>query len=554
MKQDDNDRKSKPCVVIKKCGTPIAGGAIGGRAWVVATPVAGQRHRQKVHPKHHKREEGSIRNAIQLLSFVIESAIHQVTMRAGETHAQVFIVLKEILHDPTIMERIVAAITTKNYNAFAAVREVFGGVREDLGRNSVLKDGGILKDLIELEQSLLDALVNPAGLFQQEHRPERGTEGRIMLCKNLTPRLVLESRGKGVVGIIAESGGENSHAAILCRALGIPAVSGIAGVCTERFDGASVALNGATGEVALSRSRKDLSGYVHPDVLPAMRPRAASAPERVVIFANINLSEHGWQALSAGASGIGLYRTELEFLAAGRFLTEEEQLAKYRNLVITMMGMPVVIRLLDVSRDKVLPILDTIGYAVDPMLEGADFLEANPEILKQQARAIAKTSDLGNVKILYPMIRSARQFRSLKRMVVTAAEEAGAPSLEHGVMFEVPSACEEADEIFADADFGSLGTNDLLKHLLGTDRETGSVEFRKETQNALVWKYIAMVAASARKAGKPLTVCGEMASHHDFVQRFIGLGIHAVSVDFVHVRRLKLLMSQFDDGAGLRTA
>jgi phosphoenolpyruvate-protein kinase (PTS system EI component) len=527
-------------VVKRKAGTPIAGGIGDGRAWVVLKTIHRIRKNATIPPKYHAREEGKIRHAIQLLSFVIDSSIQQITFRAGEPHAQIFIALKEILHDPSILSKIVAVIKTKNSTAYSAVQEVFGNLRGELGKRSIFQSGEIVKDLIELEQGLLDALINPNSLFQdQEDNQEKDKPGRIILCKYLTPRLVLESRGRRVKGIVSEFGGGNSHAAILCRALGIPAVSDVAAVCVKRYNNAAVALNGDTGEVVLSLKCNNIRNCLHADTGLVHRLPVATAPEPLHIFANINLSEHAWQVLKSGASGIGLYRTELEFLAAGRFLTEEEQVVKYRNLVMAMMGMPIVIRLLDVSHDKIVPILKTINHNIDPSLTGADFLEAYPAILEMQARAIARVGDLGDVKILYPMVKSAGQFEKLRNIVGKTITEAGASVLEHGVMFEMPSACDEADALFEISDFGSVGTNDLIKNLFDINRETGSAAMQKKARSPLVWEYISMVAASAKRANKPLTICGEMATDPEFIQRFLAMGIQSISVDFNQIKRLK---------------
>jgi phosphotransferase system enzyme I (PtsI) len=528
--------------IIKKRGVPLADGIGAGKAWLIKTPRPKGLRKKTTHPRNHALEEGKVRHAIQLLSFVIDNAIQQITRRAGEVHAHIFVALKEVLHDPTVLEQIVKIIRTKNYSAYAAIKEEFEYLEKALGESSLHSMREMVGDLIEIKQGLLDALMNPLSLLQDEE-PGEGMEARVIISEHLTPRLVLESRGKSIRGILAKHGGKNSHAAILCRALGIPAVSSVENIVDPQFAHATVALNGATGEIALSMAREDVSEYVKTgETVAESGGRQIAAPEQLQIFANINLSEHALQAIASGANGIGLYRTELEFLAAGKFLTEEEQAIKYRNLVMTMMGLPVVIRLLDVSRDKIQPILDTLDRDIDISLRGADFLEAYPDILIRQATAIARAGNLGTVKVLYPMIRNARQFRILKNIVAGIAKASGAPRLEHGVMFEMPSACNDADELFAEADFGSIGTNDLLMHLFNLSRETAAAEVQEKSQDPLIWEYIAQVARSAQRANKPLTICGEMASQPGFIQRFIDLGIDSISVDFIHVRKLQQLI------------
>jgi phosphoenolpyruvate-protein kinase (PTS system EI component) len=189
-------------------------------------------------------------------------------------------------------------------------------------------------------------------------------------------------------------------------------------------------------------------------------------------MANLNFARNAITALAAGAQGIGLYRTEFEFMVANRLLTEQEQFVRYRKVVIAMMGLPVTIRLIDIAADKSPEILSSFGGNIDPSCCGAQFLLSRPGLFKTQARAIARAAAFGPVRVLYPMVTDAAQFLCLKKAFCNAAADKSLPALLHGAMIEQPSAVDDAGRIFESADFACLGTNDLTKHLLHVDRDT----------------------------------------------------------------------------------
>ncbi|MBD3316513.1 MAG: hypothetical protein GF344_12060 [Chitinivibrionales bacterium] len=531
--------------IARYFGVPISPGVAEGHAWVVESTVRRRSVRRKVNPRYHEREEGRVRHAFQLLSFVIDHAISEVTRRAGEESARIFTALKEMLHDPGILERIIRHIWTNDLSAFAAVQRVFREFEAEIAKSSLVRIREKVHDLVEIERGLLDALMNPEALVRDDERLSEQRANRVVVGGYLAPRLVLELRGRNQRGIVAEQGGETSHGAILCRALGIPAVSGVKGICGMVTPETQVAFDGATGEVVLAPpEQKNVASLLTSRRRTNHRRLILPAHGTFHIYANINLAEHARRALTVGAEGVGLYRTELEFLAAERFLSEREQAGRYRNLVMTMMGQPVVIRMLDFSPDKMAPLRDRATADMVFDCPRADFLLANRKLFATQARAVAKVASLGQVKVLYPMIRNKEHFLLLRDRFVKATEDiAGMDNLEHGVMFELPSACWEAEGLFEVADFGSLGTNDLEQYLLGTDRESGHAEaVGCPTDGARLWGAIRRVAAAARNAGRDLTVCGEVASHPRYIQRLIGLGINRISVNIAEIRAIRKLL------------
>lgn len=526
---------------LRKQGLPISDGLGEGKIWFVSAHIAPAALPSKIPAAERENEEAKLRHAIQLVSFFIENAMNQIRVRAGEEHARIFGVLKQILHDKTLLDQMVSLIRQERDGAYEAVKKTYAKMKQMLQASPLPRTREQVADLAEIEQELLDALLNPLSLVEDSATESHDKRyRRVVVSPHLTPRLVLEMRGRRLKGIISESGGVTSHGAILCRALGIPAVSGVAGIIDERHRNSFVAMNGFTGEVLITNRTQECRRFLQQS---AHTPRTYTGrdllPGTIEIYANVNIAEQAERALTAGARGIGLYRSELEFLAAGHILTEKEQLSKYRQLILTMMGAPVFVRILDVTEDKFGPLLGPDTTIFQRTNAGPDFLLNHPSLIRNQARAIAKAAMLGPVHVLYPRIENLRQFVRLKQIFREAVADIGDNGIRHGVMFELPQACTHADEILAVADFGTLGTNDLVQQLFAVDRERASSTTDELNQRPEVWQLIKKVAQAAQAHGRPLSVCGEMASVPHYIQRFTELGIHAFSVDIAKIKELK---------------
>jgi phosphotransferase system enzyme I (PtsI) len=239
-------------------------------------------------------------------------------------------------------------------------------------------------------------------------------------------------------------------------------------------------------------------------------------------------------------------------MVAGRILTQREQFLKYRNVVITMMGMPVYIRLLDVAEDKAGEVFNAYGGHVEAPYSGAKFLLSWPELMQTQARAIAGAAAYGPVRVIYPMISDADQFAELKRLVRGALNQDTPSQLLHGAMIEQPSACRDAERILRHADFASLGTNDLTRLILNVDRATAMSSPARLTHSQELWDAIAHVAEVATRLGKELTVCGEMASDLRLTKRFMSLGIRTFSMDVKKIKHFRRTESMVPDGKNYR--
>jgi len=351
------------------------------------------------------------------------------------------------------------------------------------------------------------------------------------VAEELTPSLTVDLDAEHLMGFVTEHGGINSHAAILARALGIPAVSGLPGIRERVHCGLEMFIDGDAGEVIIWPSEKTLSSIPQLRKAGMRLPAAVEPVEGFEVFANIGAASELPHVLSMKAEGIGLYRTEMELIAAGRILDEDELADLYSGVVQALAGRKVTFRLFDIGSDKPLPSVE-IPHEDNPALgrRGARFLLARSDLLRTQARALARASLIGSIRVMYPMITGVSQFLELKDLFDKAVADLPAGEIAHGVMLEVPSACFQAQEILAKADFASIGSNDLTQYFFAVDRNNELVASDFNPDQPVFWDLLKSLVKAAQRCGRPLTLCGELAADPKFVPRLIAIGINSVSV------------------------
>jgi phosphotransferase system enzyme I (PtsI) len=351
-----------------------------------------------------------------------------------------------------------------------------------------------------------------------------------VVARELTPSLTVELQTEDLRGFVTEHGGATSHAAILARALGIPAVSGIRDVYEMVSCGEELLVDGGTGEVVLWPGARTLAKHRRPKLDSEAEIEAVSPVPGLTVMANISLAHDVHGALRMNAEGIGLYRTEFEFIAAGRVLAEEEQFRRYAYVVKAMRGRPVYVRLLDMGGDKGAKFLDLAPEA-NPSLgfRGARLLLGRADLLRTQARALARASRFGEIGVIYPMIVDRDQFLRLRKIVEEATRGVRGRRLRHGVMFEVPAACLECRRILEVADFGSIGTNDLVQYLFAVDRNNELVAKDFTADHPVLWSLVEDILRAGRESGKPISLCGEMGGSAASISRLMSIGLRTVS-------------------------
>jgi phosphotransferase system enzyme I (PtsI) len=471
-------------------------------------------------------EQARLHRAVELAADRLRELAERVAESIGQPEAAIFDAQRMILSDAGLSREIDALIEKDHFNAEAAVSRTLDAYESRLRDldNDYLKERAT--DIGEIRRRLLDTLGNMGvslHCWSQEHC-QSGTN-RIIVAQDLTPSLTIELDTDHIMGFVTERGGPTSHAAILARALGIPAVSGIKGIHEMIGCGTEVLLDGSTGEVVVWPGERTLAARHCLQDQPPASPEAVAPVPGLAVMANISRADEVADALHMQAEGIGLY------LAAERLLDEEEQAARYASVVQAMDGRPVYFRLLDIGGDKEAPFFN-LPKEDNPYLgfRGSRVLLGRPDLLAPQARALARISLRGPVHVIYPMIVEAEQFRKLRRMFQEAV--AGVPTgrILHGVMFEVPAACLQARELLEAADFATIGTNDLVQYLFAVDRNNELVARDCSPDHPAFWSLIRQIAEAARQTGRPLSVCGEMAGDPRYLPKWRALGINTLSV------------------------
>jgi phosphotransferase system enzyme I (PtsI) len=513
-------------------GLPISGGTAVARVCLFNE----HRHRNlliyRVAGEGVTREKNRVERAVRLAADQLDDVVKQVADRVGAAEAQIFEAQKSIVADKVLIAEILDRVETLRCNAETAVAQTLDAYESRLleVEHEYIRERAT--DIGEIRRRLLDVLgnMNPSLQCADQEHCQRGRD-RIIVAEQLTPALTVDLDTERTLGFVTERGGPTSHAAILARALGIPAVSGVEGVHSLLSCGTELLLNGNTGEVIVWPSEETIRRIRSERAAATGAPTAGGPVPGLTVMANISRAAEVARAVEYQAEGIGLYRTEFEFFAAGRMLTEDEQYERYASVVEAMGGRPVCFRLLDLGSDKTAPFFG-LAREDNPHLglRGSRLLLGRPDLLRAQARALARVSLRGPVDVMYPMIVDREQFLKLKGMFEEATADVPCGPLRHGVMLEVPSACLAAREMLDVAEFASIGTNDLIQYLFAVDRNNGRVAYDYTPDRAVFWELLRGIAAAARETGRKVSVCGEAASHPQYLKRLMSLGLTILSV------------------------
>ena len=514
-------------------GLPISPGIAHARVCLLNEQLHSIPFQDSVSADQLPHEKERLSGAILRVTEKLERLIPQISERIGKAEANIFVALSMMVQDPELHKKMMHFIDANSCSAEAAVIAAFDEFAELLQSASDDYVKERVSDLTDLKSHLLKELGEELSLFKCNGLAHCAHgKNRIVIATELTPSITVNFDAYETLGFVSERGGETSHAAILARALGIPAVSGISGATSLIACGNDVLINGFTGEVILWPSPATIAAVA--DRLSATEPKNhVSEPlAEFTVMANISRVKELDDALDKKADGVGLYRTEMEFIAAGAALDEDEQFLRYAEVVRRLNGGTAYFRLLDVGGDKPFTFLE-IPTEENPALglRGARFLIKRPQFLRPQARALARASRLGPVSVMYPMISTLDQFLKLKHMFQSAIADVDHGSIQHGVLFEIPSACLQAREIMAEADFASIGTNDLVQYLLAVDRNNELVAQDYIPDLPAFWSLISLLVEAAAELKRPLSVCGELAGNPEYIQKFIELGIRCVSVN-----------------------
>lgn len=473
----------------------------------------------------------------------VEGAV-RAQAASGDVHRRGILAAHEaVLADPELRAAAEQAIA-RGLSAGIAWRETVGAAAASIRALSDARLAQRAEDLVDLERQVLLALSGET--VATPVLPH----GAIVVADELLPSQLLALDGMQLGGICTARGGATSHVAILAAAMGVPALCAMGPALLETRRGVTAILDADAGLLRISPDPEALAQAQGEMARRAERQRLqhdnalASAQladgTRIEVFANLGSATEAAGAAALGAEGCGLFRTELLYLDRAEAPDEAEQQATYQAAADGLAGRPLVVRTLDAGGDKPLAFAPA-PHETNPAL-GLRGLRASlrqPDLFRAQVAAILRVSGPGERRILLPMVTDLEDLRAARAIVgeVAAALDLPAPKL--GVMIETPASALVADQLAAEADFLSVGTNDLTQYVLAMDREHPELASRLDALHPAVLRLIGQAADAARDQGRPISVCGGLASDPLAAPVLVGLGVGCLSAAPAAIPALK---------------
>jgi phosphocarrier protein FPr len=505
------------------------------------------RHRKivvEVTAKDPQEEEKQLHRAVAAAQAELEQLYEEVRERAGAADAAIFRAHAAFLDDPELIEETVTTIKEGHSAGWSWQK----AVQERVETMKTVQDALIAARAADLNDVGTRVLKLLGGVLDDE--PFVPDEQVILLADDLTPSDTATLDPSCVLGFCTASGGPTSHTAIIARSLKIPAVVAAGPAVLNQPDGMLGILDGDRGSLFLDPSEADVeSARQAQAALAELRdaeyrsryePALTTDGHRVEIVANIGNAAEAAQAVEAGAEGIGLVRTEFLFLDRSEPPSEEEQYQAYRQMVSALGGLPLIVRTLDIGGDKNVPYI-SLAPEDNPFLgvRGIRLCLHKPELFEPQLRAIFRASQHGPIKIMFPMVTTLEDLTAAQDMAEQARREVGVEPLETGIMIEVPAAVIMAQELAKEADFFSIGTNDLTQYTLAMDRLHPLLAKRADGLHPAILRMVDKTVRAAKAEGKWVGVCGGVAADPLGALLLVGLGVSELSMSIPSIAATK---------------
>jgi phosphotransferase system enzyme I (PtsP) len=503
-------------------------------------------------------EDRRLDAALADLQSSIDELLEQGDLGATGEHRDVLDAYRMFARDRGWIKRMKEAIA-RGMTAEAAVERVQNDTRARMLRHTESYWRERLQDLDALSARLLRILIgSPRG-----HASGKLPRNAVLVARSMGPADLLDYERQNLRGLVLEHSGRQSHVAIVARALGIAAVGDARGVIERVEVGDPIVVDAESGEVHIRPSSGVIGAYAERARFRARRhrkyralrdtPAVTKDGQRVEICINAGLEMDVPHLEEAGADGIGLFRTELQFMISATLPRMERQVQMYRAIIEGSSGKPVVFRTLDVGGDKVLPYLRQPAEENPALGWRAIRLSLDrPGLLRTQVRALLRAAAGGELRLLLPMVTAVAEVDVARAVVEREAELlqrrglAGPARVLLGAMIEVPSLLFELDALLPRVDFISVGSNDLLQYFFAADRNNTRVATRYDILSAPPLRAFASIAAAAKRHNRPFSLCGEMAGRPLEAMALIGLGFRSISMAPASVGPVKSMVLSLD--------
>lgn len=521
---------------MKLTGTILSPGYGTGTAFVYHSGAAPTVVRRRVQHAEIPEEQRRFRRAVADARRELDEVRERVRMEIGEAESEIIGAHLMLLEDSGFMARVAGRIEAERINAEHALEQEADAVAAKIrdAKSDLLRERA--HDIKDVKNRLFKHLGHGSAQALEQLPPST-----VILATELLPSDTLNLDRPHVTGIVLEQGAPHSHAAILARAMGIPAVGGIDGLLNRVRDGDCIFVDGELGEVlinpdasqaeAFTRSRgsydRDLSQLTGDE----WKECVTLDGQRITLLANIGRVSEVEQVQRHHLDGVGLFRTEYLLLGSSGRLSLDTQRAAYRAILDRLQGRSLTIRTFDLGGDKRPQFITPVSRVQSLGMRGLRFSLQENSMLRDQVRAIVEATAPGEeVALLLPMVVSAEEIESALQLVDQVASSMGRRRPRVGAMIETPSAVFEVDDILRLADFVSVGTNDLTQFMLGAERRNAGSPTDEFIYQPSILRALRHVAERAAALGRPVTVCGEAAGEPLAAAVLIGLGFRALSM------------------------